>query len=216
MSPLSADGEKSSNKKHRAPREIVKEGPFTYDDYAAIDDGQRYELFHGNLELMSPAPSPVHQVVIGCLFERLKNSCFSDYLILGSPVDVILSTKEIRQPDLVAVHRSRLHIITERAIEGPPDLAAEVVSPSSAKRDRQQKLWSYARYGIPEYWIVISEIGSLEQYVLQGESNEGYGIPTVYTVDETIRSERMPCVSFSMRDVLRDVPRLPGGPQLPV
>jgi len=46
-------------------------------------------------------------------------------------------------------------IITKRGIEGPPDLVVEVLSPFSAKRDRRQKLYVYAKYLIPELRIFI-------------------------------------------------------------
>ena len=36
--------------------DVVRENQLTYDDYAALDDGLRYELVDGTLELMSPSP----------------------------------------------------------------------------------------------------------------------------------------------------------------
>jgi Uma2 family endonuclease len=184
----------------------VKEGPVSYDDYAAIDDGLRYELANGVLELMSPAPSPVHQFTSHYMAQVLEQSCGMDYLFLTAPVDVILSNKEVRQPDIVAIHRNRVDIITRRGIEGVPDLAVEVVSPSSVKRDREQKLESYARHGIPEYWIISAEYTSLEQYILDGDV---YLFPEVYTGDDVVQSPVLACVNFSVNDVLRRLPDLP-------
>jgi len=57
-------------------------------------------------------------------------------------------------------------LATVRGIEGPPTLAIEIVSPSTARIDRGAKLQLYARHGVPYYWIVDPEARSIEAYVL--------------------------------------------------
>lgn len=64
------------------------------------------------------------------------------------------------------VHRSREHIIEERAIVGPPDIVVEILSPNSVKRDRKVILESYARFEVHEYWIIDPYNLSIEQYVV--------------------------------------------------
>jgi Uma2 family endonuclease len=188
-------------------KDKIREQPLTYDDYAALpDDGMRYELVDGVLEAMTPAPSSMHQLVSFQLQRTIAQSCESDYIILYAPLDVILSPTEVRQPDLVMVHRSRIDIITKRGIEGPPDLVVEILSPYTIKRDRLGKRKTYARYRIPEYWIVDPASASLEQYVLQ---DRAYDLFDVYTGDEPVRSDHIPCVSFTMNDVMSRIPDLP-------
>lgn len=58
------------------------------------------------------------------------------------------------QPDLVVISTGRSHLITNRGIEGVPELVVEVLSPSSIDRDAQLKHRVYERFGIDEYWIV--------------------------------------------------------------
>jgi Uma2 family endonuclease len=187
--------------------EVIKETPLTYDDYASLpDDGNRYELASGALELMSPAPSPRHQAYSNQLQYTLNRSCQSEYLIFSAPVDVILSNTEVRQPDLLMVHRSRSSILTKRGVEGPPDLVVEIMSAYSRKRDKVHKTRSYARHGVPEYWIIDLTTLTLEQYLLNGES---YQIHNVYAEDEIVQSERISCVAFSMYELVRSVPDLP-------
>lgn len=112
----------------------------------------------------------------------------------------------VKQPDLVLVHRDRLHIITKHgAIEGIPDLVVEILSPSSAKRDKKIKLDTYARYEVPEYWIVDPENQVLEQYVLDGQQ---YALPEVYAGDDNVRSRHIQCVSLSMNEVIEPIPDL--------
>ncbi|RYG71676.1 Uma2 family endonuclease [Lentibacillus lipolyticus] len=193
-----------ANKKHP---DKVNEHPMTYADYAALpDDGFRYELASGTLQAMSPSPHPMHQLVSHELSIHLKQSCQDEYVTLSAPVDVILSDKEVRQPDLVMIHRDRLPIITDKGIEGSPDLVVEILSPSSVKRDRKEKMKIYAAYAIPEYWLVDPKQQTLEQYVLK-ESR--YDLQEVYLEGHNIVSNHIRCVSFSMNDIFSAIPELP-------
>lgn len=108
----------------------------TYNDYALLDDGNRYELVSGKLELMSPAPSVTHQIISFEMQKTIGKSCEADYLILYAPIDVILSDMEVRQPDLVLIDRKHLDIVSNRGIEGAPDIVIEILSTSTLKRDK--------------------------------------------------------------------------------
>ena len=140
----------------------------TYRDYAALpDDGRRYELHDGELS-MTPAPGTRHQRAIGALHVLLRAHVEAHRLgeIFLSPVDCILSDTTVVQPDLVYLDPTRAHLVTERAIEGPPTLVVEILSPSTTRIDRVRKRELYAQYGIPYYWIVDPVAGTLEAYGL--------------------------------------------------
>ncbi|MTI85139.1 MAG: Uma2 family endonuclease [Firmicutes bacterium] len=186
---------------------LIKEQPVTYEDYANLpDDGIRYEINDGRLEAMTPGPNALHQLVLQQIEHRTTQNCSRDYVVLLAPIDLILSETEVRQPDIAMIHRDRLSIITKRGIEGPPDLVVEVLSPSSAKRDRRQKLHAYAKYLIPEYWIVDINNELLEQYVL---TDQQYELLEVYQENEPVHSGKFPCLSFTMREIMDSVPDLP-------
>lgn len=183
----------------------IKESGLSYEDYAAINDGNRYELVSGQLELMSPAPSVTHQLMSIELIKRISQSCEAEYFILSAPVDVILSSSEVRQPDIILVSRKRINIISNRGVEGAPDLVVEILSPSSLKRDKIDKLKLYARYHIPEFWIVEPRLGILEQHLLI-ESH--YELIDIFQNDEMISSPNLPCVSFTMAEIMNNLPKL--------
>lgn len=190
-----------TNKKKQPDR--VKEELFTYEMYAAMpEDGNRYEIVDGKLELM-PGPNFSHQSIGGELFHLMKLTCRSDYIVIVAPFDVILSERDVRQPDVMAVHRSRAAIVTMRGIEGPPDLVVEVMSPGSRKRDRIGKMATYAKYDVPEYWIIDPDSVTLDRYVLRGGR---YELDTVFEEDDLVASEKMPCITFRVRDLFSDVP----------
>ena len=146
----------------------------TYSDYAALpDDGRRYELHWGELSV-TPAPGIRHQRVILPLGSRLYEHVRARGLgeVLVAPTDCILSNVTVVQPDILFVATDRKAIISERGIEGAPTLVVEVLSPSTARLDRDRKMKLYAEHGVPYYWIVDPETRSVEAYTLTG---------TVYT-----------------------------------
>jgi Uma2 family endonuclease len=142
----------------------------TYRDYAALpDDGRRYELYEGEIEV-TPSPSTRHQAVsrnlVMLLGAYLKEK--NRGVLFHAPVDLILSDTTVLQPDLLMVARGRENIISQRGIEGPPDLVIEVLSPSTAARDRAGKAQLYARYGVRHYWLVDPDARRIECLELEG------------------------------------------------
>ena len=112
---------------------------YTVDDYLAWNDGQRYELLHGDVHAMSPAPSWQHQVISSNLaFEikshlRPRKTCHVVY----SPIDVYLSHDTVVQPDIIVVCDQKK--IEKKGCVGAPDLVVEILSPSTAKADWKDK-----------------------------------------------------------------------------
>jgi Uma2 family endonuclease len=122
---------------------------------ALPDDSNRYELIGGEL-VVTPAPSGRHQVALMTLYDRLRPLVTAAGLggVLVSPADIALGEDEVLQPDLF-VYRTA----TGRPLGTWSDisellLVAEILSPSSARYDRDMKRRRYQRAGVPEYWIV--------------------------------------------------------------
>ena len=78
-------------------------------------------------------------------------------------------TEEGVQPDLVFVSEARRGILAKEGLRGAPDLAIEVLSPSTASRDRGVKLKLYERQGVEQYWIVDPETAVVEVWSFTGE-----------------------------------------------
>jgi Uma2 family endonuclease len=147
-------------------------GTLTYEDYCALpDDGLRYEIIEGFL-FSEPSPRRSHQQVAGNLFVILRTHVREHGLgeVFIAPFDVILDRQTVVVPDLVFVARQRAGVVTERAVEGAPDLIIEILSPGTARRDRVAKLNAYARWGVPHYWLVDPLARTLEAFELVGGS----------------------------------------------
>ncbi|GAB4367894.1 MAG: Uma2 family endonuclease [Calditrichia bacterium] len=146
-----------------------KKKKLTYQDYLSLpDDGNRYEIFEGEL-IMTPAPKISHQEVSKSVGYELVQWERKTKLgkVFYAPVDVLLSEKSIVQPDLIVILKENYGIITKENIQGAPDLVIEIVLPSSGYYDMFDKKELYEKYGVKEYWIVDPERGWVEVYVLK-------------------------------------------------
>jgi Uma2 family endonuclease len=148
----------------------------TYDDLVDMpDDGLTREILDGVL-FVTPSPVPMHQRVSRRLLRQLEDYFESRSLgeVFDAPLDVILGLHDVAEPDILVVTDQAL--ITNRAIEGAPALVVEILSPSTANRDRTLKRARYAAAGVAEYWIVDIERQRIECLTLAGD---GYTLSVV-------------------------------------
>lgn len=89
-----------------------------------------------------------------------------------APVDVLLPGGDVVVPDILFIRRDRLHIVGPKAIEGPPDLVVEILSPSTRNRDLGTKMEIYARFGVGEYWLLDPLARGITVFVLRGDRYE--------------------------------------------
>jgi Uma2 family endonuclease len=140
----------------------------TYDDYCLLpNDRNRYEILDGELSV-TPAPTTRHQTALGNLYRFLANHVVANQLgkLFIAPTDLILASTTVVQPDLIFVGNDRLNIVTERAIEGSPTLVIEILSPTTHRTDRVTKAQLYAKYQVPQYWLMDPDQRTLEAYEL--------------------------------------------------
>ncbi|KAF0241920.1 MAG: hypothetical protein FD180_4210 [Planctomycetota bacterium] len=125
----------------------------TVADYMAYDE-ERVELIDGEF-LVTASPTPRHQEVIGNLYVLLRYQLkkFRATKVYLSPFDTILSRFDVVQPDLVLLSNGSLKRLRPK-LEGPPDVAIEVLSKLSKKHDLVTKRNLYHEFRFPEYWIV--------------------------------------------------------------
>ena len=154
-----------------------KQGAWTYNDYAALDDGKRYEIVNGVLFLI-PTPWLLHQRVVGevfiYLFDHVTSADLGEVVI--GPIDVELAPDVVLQPDIVVMLNTGPGKITDTHFIGAPDLVIEVSSPGTIGYERREKQDAYARGGVPEYWIVNPEAQTIELLVLEAGEYRSLGI----------------------------------------
>jgi Uma2 family endonuclease len=92
--------------------------------------------------------------------------------VYHAPFDVLFTEGDYMEPDLLFVRNARLDVLSDRGIEGPPDLIVEIISPSTAERDRGLKLERYRLFGVAEYWVVDPDARSVEIWNLAAGASE--------------------------------------------
>lgn len=135
---------------------------WTYRDYRAWPEGERWELIGGVAHGMTPAPGRRHQQLVGELFRQVANFLQGHPRCAAfvAPLDVRLprageaddTVDTVVQPDLmVYCDPSRLD---ERGARGAPDWVVEVLSPATSQKDLTLKRDLYERHGVIEYWAL--------------------------------------------------------------
>ena len=160
-------GEINAELEHRLERREL--GPYTYRDYYALgEEGPRFQLIRGWL-VREPSPFEAHQRAVGNLYLLMRQ--WVDAHALGkvylAPFDTVFSPKDIVQPDILFVSSQRRDRITERSIQGAPDLVVEVLSRGTRNRDREVKLAIYADGGVREAWMIDPAVELIELHALQ-------------------------------------------------
>jgi Uma2 family endonuclease len=129
----------------------------TYADLLDMPE-ERRELLGGELH-GAASPSKRHQRVVrelGAYLVAAMRAGFGE--VWYAPFDVYLDAHNVVQPDLLFVRAGREAIVQENKVVGVPDLAVEILSPSTAAIDLgwgpKGKLGTYERFGVPYYWIV--------------------------------------------------------------
>jgi Uma2 family endonuclease len=149
-------------------KDLTNKLTWTYEDYCDLpEDFNRHEIIEGE-HYVTPSPSSRHQKISMKLAGILEPHINSHNLgiLLAAPMDVLLSPTSVVQPDLVFIKKEHEYIITDPNIQGAPDLVVEILSHSTAARDRGNKMLLYAKFGVPHYWIVNPDPLSLSIYHL--------------------------------------------------
>jgi len=177
----------------------------TYLDFRRFpNDGQRHELIDGK-HAVTPAPIFRHQEVSLRLILALGNFLEANPagVLCHAPFDCVFSFFDVVEPDLLVVTNDQRHILTKRNVRGAPALIVEILSPSSAARDKRAKRALYERVGVREYWIVdpgrdaitIHHFGKAKQFPFSETLTAARG--------GTLRTPLLPGFALDLRRLFR-------------
>jgi len=178
---------------------------WTAEDVRALpEDGNRYECIDGAL-LVTPSPSYNHGYAVEFLRERLGDFVQRNALgqLFYAPADVELVPGSMVQPDLFvarSVTGARIRLSSDIA---ELVLAVEVLSPSTASRDRGVKRRFYQRAGVAEYWIVDLEARRVERWTPSSERAEVLTAALVWSPPGAAESLEIDLVAY-FAEVLDD------------
>ncbi|MBI5014562.1 MAG: Uma2 family endonuclease [Deltaproteobacteria bacterium] len=173
-------------------------GKLTYADYVSWPEGERWELIDGEAYDMTPAPTSRHQRISGRLFFVLEGALRGSPCVpFYAPVNVVLSEVDVVQPDMLVVcDRDK---ITPDCIRGVPDLVVEILSPSTALKDRRSKKHLYERSGVREYLIVEPEARYVERFAL--EAGGSFGMGEIFGPPEVLALKSLQGIELALSDI---------------
>lgn len=175
---------------------------YTYEDWRQWEG--RWELIDGKAYNMTPAPSSNHQFAVGELFFALRTFFQNkNCLVFTAPFDVYFSKSEdyekpddITQPDIAVICDKKQ--VVSKGCYGAPAIIVEVLSPSTALKDYNEKFYAYQRYGVKEYWIVDTANKMVHVYNLKDGI---YAERVTYGEDDILKSGIFDDLAISLQSV---------------
>ena len=179
----------------------VRERPpeaYTYADYLSWEGPERYQLINGEIFQMA-SPSVAHQALVMEL-----SLLFGNWLkgkpcrVFASPLDVRLfpkkdkSDKTVVQPDLLVVCGKEK--LAKGSVNGPPDLAVEILSPSNSHRELFLKFQYYLEAGVREYWVIDQEEKKVQVHIYE----KGRFLSAVYNENDRISVSILPGLDIEL------------------
>lgn len=170
-----------------------KERVYTYADYLSWPEDERIEIING-VPYLQAAPSRIHQEVLSEVHRQFANYLLDkDCKVYPAPFHVVLDpenenadetqSKYVLEPDISVVCDGEK--LDERGCKGSPDLIVEIISPSTARKDKIEKFHIYEQSGVQEYWIIEPETKIVSVFTLQDTGR--YGRPELYTEEGQVK-----------------------------
>ena len=176
--------------------------PYTYKEYVKWEG--RWELIDGTPYNMTPAPTWNHQFTVGELLFAFRSffgnkNCY----VAVAPFDVRLSEDDnyenatnIMQPDVSVVCNKKQ--LTKSGCNGTPTLIVEVLSPSTALKDRNEKYKKYQQFGVKEYWIVDPTYKMIE---VHGLEDSFFKRKEVFGENQELKSFVFPDLTVKLKNI---------------
>lgn len=127
-----------------------------YERYLRLfPDGMKGDLICGEA-VIDMSTTTLHELLFGFLYRLMADYAEGRALgvVLGSRTLMKVDDENGYEPDVLFVRADRRRIIGEMDVQEPVDVAVEIVSRTSGRRDRETKFEGYQRLGVPEYWLV--------------------------------------------------------------
>ena len=144
-----------------------------YAELEALPENLTGEIINGRL-YAQPRPTTPHALVesglamdIGGAYHRGRGGPGGWWILVEPEIHFIRDT-EVLVPDLAGWRRERMpRLPNDQRIEVVPDWVCEILSPSTARKDRMTKMPVYARYGVTYLWLVDPLAHTLEAFALR-------------------------------------------------
>jgi Uma2 family endonuclease len=130
---------------------------YTFEEFCLLSkDGEKADLIDGVIHVASPENTDAARLAtwLGGLIDLFVETHDLGQVFVSPRVAFRLAPRQAPEPDLAFVRKGRLRRVRRGYVDGPPDVAVEIVSPDSVERDYVHKREQYRRARVPEYWII--------------------------------------------------------------
>jgi len=139
----------------------IYEEHYSYEDYQNWEGD--WEIIDGFPYAMSPKPMIKHQQVSGNIYAELKDKSNCDKCLVAIEIDYKVSNDTVVSPDVLVACGDDLG---DKYLKKAPKIVFEILSPSTQRKDRNEKYNLYESEGIKYYIIVDSQTKVAEIYTL--------------------------------------------------
>lgn len=175
----------------------------TYEDYLLFpEDGLRHEILEGE-HFVTNAPSRWHQKAVSNLLYFLMDHLRREPSLgeaYTAPFEVLFSQYNVALPDLIFVSQERAGILTDKNIQGAPDLIVEVLSPTTRQADETVKLPVYERFGVREYWLVDPQLQTVRVF---RQAGRGFALPEHLSAGDVLTTPLLPGLQIPVGQIFR-------------
>lgn len=173
----------------------------TADDLLRLpDDGAPHELVDGELRLMTPAGGrhgAINMILGGLLFEHVRAHRLGLLFSEATGFRIRRDPDTVRCPDVAFLSRARIPAggIGPGLVEGPPDLAVEVLSPGDTVLEVEQKVEDYLTVGVRAVWVVNPDLQRVTVH-------RADAAPHIFRAEETLEGgEALPGFTCPVREL---------------
>ncbi|TWT45984.1 hypothetical protein RAS1_24210 [Phycisphaerae bacterium RAS1] len=174
----------------------TRRGIYTFGDFLELtSEDEKSDLLNGVILMASPESTEHNKLVwwFGTILGQFVEARGLGTVFLNK-VAFRLTDLHGPEPDVALVRAERSGIIKSGYVDGPPDLAVEIVSPDSVTRDYQDKRAAYEGAGVPEYWIIDPDESRATLLVMTPT-----GFEPLATTDAVLRSRILPGFELAAR-----------------
>ena len=182
---------------------------YNYSDYQEWPDHERWELIDGIAYDMSPAPSRKHQKILGELHRQISTYLLDKTCdVYMAPFDVRFPGPGEREEEIETVLQPDISVICdpakldEKGCLGSPDLIIEIVSPVTVRKDMREKLFTYEKFGVKEYWVIHPVDQILMVFKLLPDKK--YGRPDIFSSLDQVKVGIFPDLTINLTTVFKD------------
>ena len=177
----------------------------TWDDLLLIPEGgDRHELIDGE-HYVTATPNLSHQLIVGNLYFLIRTYIESHPVgtVLGAPLDVIFTKRDVVEPDLQFVSNARApEVFTGDWATSAPDLVVEIASKSTRKRDNTLKYGLYEKMNVLEYWTIDPETEVVRVHRRAGKK---FGAAIEFSLDhgDVLTTPIFPGLQLRLADIFK-------------